>query len=206
MSEKNQESISSGTAILMGSIGGSIAIFFILAFIGMFMTGDIAYKIKSVTEEFQNLYLIKDNVDLVKKMDDKFSVDKIHKVQNNLSLLVDDPKRNKSTSLKKLITNGYSNLFFTVEKNNIALNSVNYTFTFCDNLESLINQDPRKTITGKIAFMNFWSQDEKKYNESLNNFYETLKNKTIKINGIKVDNKNKDYQCNRDGNNKIEII
>ena len=203
MSEKNQESISSGTAILMGSIGGSIAIFFILAFIGMFMTGDIAYKIKSVTEEFQNLYLIKDNVDLVKKMDDKFSVDKI---QNNLSLLVDDPKRNKSTSLKKLITNGYSNLFFTVEKNNIALNSVNYTFTFCDNLESLINQDPRKTITGKIAFMNFWSQDEKKYNESLNNFYETLKNKTIKINGIKVDNKNKDYQCNRDGNNKIEII
>lgn len=115
-------------------------------------------------------------------------------------------KKNKTTTLKKLISNGYSNLFFTDEKNNIVLNSVNYTFTFCDNLESLINQDPRKTISGKIAFKGFWSQDQKKYNESLNNFYETLKNKTIKINGIKVDNKNKDYQCNRDGNNKIEII
>lgn len=202
MSEKNKEQVPSGVTIIMVSIIS----FFILAFIGMFMTGDTAYKIQSVTEEFQNLYLIKDNADLVKKIDNNFSIEKIHKVQNNLSLLVDDPKKNKSTTLKKLIPNGYSNLFFTNDENNIVLNSVNYTFTFCDNLESLINQDPRKTITGKIAFINFWSQDEKKYNESLNNFYETLKNKTIKINGIKVDNKNKDYQCNRDGNNKIEII
>lgn len=202
MSEKNKEQVPSGVTIIMVSIIS----FFILAFIGMFMTGDTAYKIQSVTEEFQNLYLIKDNADLVKKIDNNFSIEKIHKVQNNLSLLVDDPKKNKSTTLKKLIPNGYSNLFFTNDENNIALNSVNYTLTFCNNLESLINQDPRKTITGKIAFINFWSQDEKKYNESLNNFYESLKNKTIKINGIKVENQNKDYQCNRDGNNKIEII
>ena len=94
MSEKNKEQVPSGVTIIMVSIIS----FFILAFIGMFMTGDTAYKIQSVTEEFQNLYLIKDNVDLVKKMDDKFSVDKIHKVQNNLSLHEDDPKRNKSTS------------------------------------------------------------------------------------------------------------
>lgn len=184
----------------------SVFSFIICLFLSMLVTGDTAYKIQSVTEEFQNLDLVKDNVDLIKKTDNNFTIDKIHNVQNNLSLLVDDPKRNKTTTLKKLILNGYSNLFFTDEKNNIVLNSVNYTFTFCDNLESLINQDPRKTISGKIAFKGFWSQDEKKYNESLNNFYETLKNKTIKINGIKVDNKNKDYQCNRDGNNKIEII
>lgn len=57
------------------------------------MTGDTAYKIQSVTEEFQNLYLIKDNADLVKKIDNNFSIEKIHKVQNNLSLLVDDPKK-----------------------------------------------------------------------------------------------------------------
>lgn len=203
MSEKNQETISSKTALI---IMGAIISFFILAFIGMIMTGETGYKIESVTKEFQNLYLIKDNIDLVKKIDNNFSVDKIHKVQNNLSLLVDDPKRNKSTTLKKLIPNGYSNLFVTNEQNNIALNSVNYTFTFCDNLESLINQDPRKTITGKISFRNFWSQDRKKYNEALNNFYENLKNKTIKINNIKIEGKNKDYQCNNDGNNKIEII
>lgn len=184
----------------------SVFSFIMCLFLSMLVTGDTAYKIQSVTEEFQNLDLVKDNVDLIKKTDNNFTIDKIHNVQNNLSLLVDDPKRNKTTTLKKLISNGYSNLFFTDEKNNIVLNSVNYTFTFCDNLESLINQDPRKTISGKIAFKGFWSQDQKKYNESLNNFYETLKNKTIKINGIKVDNKNKDYQCNRDGNNKIEII
>ena len=157
MSEKNKEQVPSGVTIIMVSIIS----FFILAFIGMFMTGDTAYKIQSVTEEFQNLYLIKDNADLVKKIDNNFSIEKTHKVQNNLSLLVDDPKKNKSTTLKKLIPNGYSNLFFTNDENNIALNSVNYTLTFCNNLESLINQDPRKTITGKIAFINFWSQDEK---------------------------------------------
>lgn len=184
----------------------SVFSFIICLFLSMLVTGDTAYKIQSVTEEFQNLDLVKDNVDLIKKTDNNFTIDKIHNVQNNLSLLVDDPKRNKTTTLKKLISNGYSNLFFTDEKNNIVLNSVNYTFTFCDNLESLINQDPRKTISGRIAFKGFWSQDQKKYNESLNNFYETLRNKTIKINGIKVDNKNKDYQCKRDGNNKIEII
>jgi hypothetical protein len=202
MSENNKVPSMLGFNIFIASVFS----FIICLFLSMLVTGDTAYKIQSITEEFQNLDLVKDNVDLIKKTDNNFTVDKIHNVQNNLSLLVDDPKKNKTTTLKKLISNGYSNLFFTDEKNNIVLNSVNYTFTFCDNLESLINQDPRKTISGKIAFKGFWSQDEKKYNESLNNFYETLKNKTIKINGIKVDNKNKDYQCNRDGNNKIEII
>lgn len=202
MSENNKVPSMLGFNIFITSVFS----FIICLFLSMLVTGDTAYKIQSITEEFQNLDLVKDNVDLIKKTDNNFTVDKIHNVQNNLSLLVDDPKKNKTTTLKKLISNGYSNLFFTDEKNNIVLNSVNYTFTFCDNLESLINQDPRKTISGKIAFKGFWSQDEKKYNESLNNFYETLKNKTIKINGIKVDNKNKDYQCNRDGNNKIEII
>lgn len=202
MSENNKVPSMLGFNIFIASVFS----FIICLFLSMLVTGDTAYKIQSITEEFQNLDLVKDNVDLIKKTDNNFTVDKIHNVQNNLSLLVDDPKKNKTTTLKKLISNGYSNLFFTDEKNNIVLNSVNYTFTFCDNLESLINQDPRKTISGKIAFKGFWSQDQKKYNESLNNFYETLKNKTIKINGIKVDNKNKDYQCNRDGNNKIEII
>lgn len=202
MSENNKVPSMLGFNIFIASVFS----FIICLFLSMLVTGDTAYKIQSITEEFQNLDLVKDNVDLIKKTDNNFTVDKIHNVQNNLSLLVDDPKRNKTTTLKKLISNGYSNLFFTDEKNNIVLNSVNYTFTFCDNLESLINQDPRKTISGKIAFKGFWSQDQKKYNESLNNFYETLKNKTIKINGIKVDNKNKDYQCDRDGNNKIEII
>lgn len=202
MSENNKVPSMLGFNIFIASVFS----FIICLFLSMLVTGDTAYKIQSITEEFQNLDLVKDNVDLIKKTDNNFTVDKIHNVQNNLSLLVDDPKKNKTTTLKKLISNGYSNLFFTDEKNNIVLNSVNYTFTFCDNLESLINQDPRKTISGKIAFKGFWSQDQKKYNESLNNFYETLKNKTIKINGIKVDNKNKNYQCNRDGNNKIEII
>lgn len=202
MSENNKVPSMLGFNIFIASVFS----FIICLFLSMLVTGDTAYKIQSITEEFQNLDLVKDNVDLIKKTDNNFTVDKIHNVQNNLSLLIDDPKKNKTTTLKKLISNGYSNLFFTDEKNNIVLNSVNYTFTFCDNLESLINQDPRKTISGKIAFKGFWSQDQKKYNESLNNFYETLKNKTIKINGIKVDNKNKDYQCNRDGNNKIEII
>lgn len=202
MSENNKVPSMLGFNIFIASVFS----FIICLFLSMLVTGDTAYKIQSITEEFQNLDLVKDNVDLIKKTDNNFTVDKIHNVQNNLSLLFDDPKKNKTTTLKKLISNGYSNLFFTDEKNNIVLNSVNYTFTFCDNLESLINQDPRKTISGKIAFKGFWSQDQKKYNESLNNFYETLKNKTIKINGIKVDNKNKDYQCNRDGNNKIEII
>lgn len=202
MSENNKVPSMLGFNIFIASVFS----FIICLFLSMLVTGDTAYRIQSITEEFQNLDLVKDNVDLIKKTDNNFTVDKIHNVQNNLSLLFDDPKKNKTTTLKKLISNGYSNLFFTDEKNNIVLNSVNYTFTFCDNLESLINQDPRKTISGKIAFKGFWSQDQKKYNESLNNFYETLKNKTIKINGIKVDNKNKDYQCNRDGNNKIEII
>lgn len=179
---------------------------FIFLFIGLFLTGSTTYKIKNVTKEFQNLYLIKDNADLMKKIDKNFSVNTIHKFQNNLSLLVDDPDGNKSTTIKKLIPNGYSNLFFTSEKKDIELNSVNYNYEFCDNLEFLINKDPRETILGKIAVINFSSQDKKEYNEVLNNFYDNLKNRTIKINNIKVENKNKSYECNKEGNNKIEII
>lgn len=89
MSENNKVPSMLGFNIFIASVFS----FIICLFLSMLVTGDTAYKIQSITEEFQNLDLVKDNVDLIKKTDNNFTVDKIHNVQNNLSLLVDDPKK-----------------------------------------------------------------------------------------------------------------
>lgn len=165
---------------------GAIALFVLSIPIVMVETGTLAGQIKVISGEVQNLLILKENHDLKSKQDDFYSIAK-------------ESQKYKTSEVMKLRDGGYNDLYFN--NTNSSLNSNNYVYQFCDFFESLIKEDPRQTLMGKVAFKNFFESDRVKYNKQLDNFYETIKNKKIQVNGINIKYGTEQLKCNKDGNN-----
>lgn len=174
-----------------------IALFVFSIPIVMVETGTLAAKIKVISGEVQNLLLLKENHDL--KLKQSYNIDKSE--QGDFYSIAKESQKYKTSDVMKLRDGGYNDLYFNDNNNFSILNSDNYVYQFCDFFESLIKEDPRNTLMGKVAFGGFFESDRIKYNKQLDNLYDTIKHKKIQVNGVDIKYRTEQLKCNKDGNN-----
>lgn len=177
-----------------------------IAIVCLSILGSVSMKINSVTQEFKILFMLDDEI---KSM----NIQKIPLAPNKerlLDIFSKDILKNKSKNSTLLkLGGGHKNL--TIENNFknelIKINSYNYLYSFCEDVQHLLKKDPRDTLSGKIAFFIMKKDNKIIYEKNLNNFYDEInsKQRNIKLNGIPVNENKYDFACSKNNVNYIQI-
>lgn len=177
-----------------------------IAIVCLSILGSVSMKINSVTKEFKILFMLDNEI---KNMNiQKIPLD-LNK-ERLLDIFSKDILKNKSKNSTLLkLGGGHENL--TIENNLknelIKINSYNYLYSFCEDVQHLLKKDPRDTLSGKIAFFIMKKDNKIIYEKNLNNFYDEInsKQRNIKLNGIPVNENKYDFVCSKNNVNYIQI-
>lgn len=177
-----------------------------IAIVCLSILGSVSMKINSVTQEFKILFMLDNEMKSMNIQKIPLDLNK-EKLVNIFSKDILKNKSKNSTLLK--LGGGRENL--TIETNikneSMKINSYNYLYSFCEDVQDLLKKDPRDTFSGKIAFLMMKKGNKIIYEKNLNNFYDEIKSKrrNIKVNGIPVNENKYHFDCSKNNVNSIQI-